>query len=403
MSWPLVEFGEVATFINGDRGKNYPSKGSFIKEGIPFISAGNLSGEELNPNSFNYISEERYNLLSNGKVKENDILFCLRGSLGKFAVVKGIERGAIASSLVIIRNNEKITLNFLKHYLGSPLCQREINQFENGAAQPNLSAKDLKSFKIPLPPLEEQKRIAAILDKADSVRRKRQQAIQLADDFLRSVFLDMFGDPISNPKGWEVKKLNEISSKIASGNTPKGGSKNYVNEGITFMRSQNVWKNKLLLDDVVYIDEKTHESMSKSSLKHKDILMTKTGRINTENSSLGRAALYVGEDGKANLNGHVYFIRLVENILHEFVVFILTTKEYRDYIRSVCVGGIDKRQLNKDHLEDFPIIYPPVEMQKQFVAKVNIAKEMLDKAKSGLKESEQMFNGLSQKAFSGEL
>ncbi|KJY87766.1 restriction modification system DNA specificity subunit [Pseudoalteromonas piscicida] len=213
----------------------------------------------------------------------------------------------------------------------------------------------------------------------------------------------MFGDPISNPKGWEVKKLKEISSKIASGNTPKGGSENYVEKGITFLRSQNVWKNQLLLDDVVFINQKTHESMIKSSLKHKDILMTKTGRINTENSSLGRAALYLGDDGKANLNGHVYFIRLVENILHEFVVFILTTTEYRDYIRSVCVGGIDKRQLNKDHLEEFPIIYPPKAMQEQFVAKVNIARSMLEKAKSGLKESDQMFNGLSQKAFAGEL
>ncbi|MBN1066372.1 restriction endonuclease subunit S, partial [Clostridium botulinum] len=180
----------------------------------------------------------------------------------------------------------------------------------------------------------------------------------------------MFGDPINNPMKWEVKKMKDISTNIMSGNTPKGGEQVYVESGIMFLRSQNVWKNKLLLDDVAYIDEETHSKMKKSSLKHKDILMTKTGRINTENSSLGRAAIFLGEDDSANVNGHVYLIRLKEEILNEFVLFILTSKEYRGYIRSVCVGGIDKRQLNKEHIEDFPIIFPPIEQQEKFVTYV---------------------------------
>lgn len=177
----------------------------------------------------------------------------------------------------------------------------------------------------------------------------------------------MFGNPINNPKGWEVKKLKSLSTKIHSGNTPKGGSEVYVDEGIMFFRSQNVWKNKLILDDIAYINQETHNKMLKSSLKNRDILMTKTGRINTENSSLGRAAMFFGKDDSANVNGHVYLIRLKEGIVNEFILYILTSKEYRGYIRSVCVGGIDKRQLNKEHIEDFPIIFPPVESQKEFV------------------------------------
>lgn len=180
----------------------------------------------------------------------------------------------------------------------------------------------------------------------------------------------MFGDPINNSMKWDVKKMKNITTDIMSGNTPKGGEQVYVESGIMFLRSQNVWKNKLLLDDVAYIDEETHNKMKKSSLKNRDILMTKTGRINTENSSLGRAAMFLGEDGSANVNGHVYLIRLQEEIINEFVLYILTSKEYRGYIRSVCVGGIDKRQLNKEHIADFPIIYPPVEMQEQFVSYV---------------------------------
>mgnify|MGYP000140632572 FL=1 len=187
----------------------------------------------------------------------------------------------------------------------------------------------------------------------------------------------MFGDAVANPMKWPIKKLKELSVQINSGNTPKGGSENYVEEGITFFRSQNVWKDRLEMDDIVYIDAETHASMKRSSLKHGDILMTKTGRINTENSSLGRAALYDGEDDMANVNGHVYFIRLKEGVNNKFVLRILVSPEYRELIRSVCVGGIDKRQLNKEHIEDFPIICPPSDRVNEYVAFV----EQVDKSK----------------------
>lgn len=258
----------------------------------------------------------------------------------------------------------------------------------------------LENIQIPLPPLSEQKRIAAILDKANDIRQKREQAIELADDFLRATFLEMFGNPVSNPKGWKVKPLKELSVRIASGSTPKGGSKVYVDKGITFFRSQNIWKNDIRLDDVAYIDEKTHNSLKKSSLKHKDILMTKTGRFNTKNSSLGRAALFLGDDDSANINGHVYLIRLKAGVLHEFIVYILTSNEYREHIREVCVGGIDKRQLNKDHIEDFPIICPPDDLQMEFMRKVNSIQKIRSNAMTGLKEVTPLFNTLSQKAFS---
>ena len=131
--------------------------------------------------------------------------------------------------------------------------------------------------------------------------------------------------------------------------------------------------------------------------------MTKTGRINTENSSLGRAAMFLGEDDSANVNGHVYLIRLQKNVFNEFVLFILTTNEYREYIRSVCVGGIDKRQINKEHLEKFTIIYPPGELQKQFVERLQVIEIQKQQAQASLQKSEGLFNSLLQRAFKGEL
>lgn len=411
MSWPMVKLSEICDLKNGYafKSSDYVDFSNTLSCRMSNIRPGGVF--DLNY-SARFLPDEFAEKYSNFLLGDGDVIIAMTDLanapkiLGVPTVVETGGRNILLNQRVgklIIKDSKRVYFPYLKLALNHPEVRAVYKKFAGGGLQINLGKADLLSVEIPLPPLDEQKRIAAILDKADAIRRKRQQAIQLADDFLKSVFLDMFGDPVTNPKGWEVKQLKELSSKIASGNTPQGGSKNYVNEGITFFRSQNVWKNKLLLDDVVYIDQKTHESMSKSSLKNKDILMTKTGRINTENSSLGRAALYLGEDGKANLNGHVYFIRLVEDVLHEFVVYILTTKEYRDYIRSVCVGGIDKRQLNKNHLEEFPIIYPPKEMQVQFVEKINITRGMMEKMKVGLYESDRVFNALSQKAFAGAL
>jgi len=97
---------------------------------------------------------------------------------------------------------------------------------------------------------------------------------------------------------------------------------------------------------------------------------------------LGRAALYLGEDGSANINGHVYLVRLNSSVVPEYVVTILTGEAYRKYIRKVCVGGIDKRQINLDQVEDFPIILPPIEQQKQFADFSN----KIDKSKSAVKK-----------------
>ena len=241
----------------------------------------------------------------------------------------------------------------------------------------NRHFKWLKNIQINYPAVEKQAEIVAILDKVSSVIGKREDELSALDDLIKARFVEMFGDSVANPMKWPIKKLKDLSVQINSGNTPKGGSENYVEEGITFFRSQNVWKDRLEMDDIAYIDLKTHARMKRSSLKHGDILMTKTGRINTENSSLGRAALYMGQDDMANVNGHVYFIRLKEGVNNKFILRILVSPEYRDLIRRVCVGGIDKRQLNKEHIEDFLIICPPKDMIDEYVSFV----DQIDKSK----------------------
>lgn len=326
--------------------------------------------------------------------------------LGVPTVVKTNGKSMLLNQRVgklIFKRPDDIHIQYLQYALNRKKVRRYYTKFSGGGLQLNLGKKQLLSVKIPLPPLATQKKIAAILDAADAHRQKTKKLLAKYDELAQSIFLEMFGDPVTNPKRWEVKKMKEITSKIISGNTPKGGKEVYVENGILFLRSQNVWRNKLDLEDVAFIDEETHQKMKRSILKDGDILMTKTGRFNTENSSLGRAAMFRGKDGSANVNGHVYFMRPKTDVNRDFVLYILTTNQYRDYIRRICVGGIDKRQLNKDHLEDFPIIYPKRELQDYFTEKlklINQQKKLLEKEDN---HSNDLFKSLLQKAFQGEL
>ena len=239
-----------------------------------------------------------------------------------------------------------------------------------GAIYKNLTTDQIKQLKIPLPPLDEQKRIASILDAADAYRQKTKALLTKYDELTQSLFLEMFGDPVANNKGLRETQLGELTEKITTGSTPKGGKENYVKSGIPFIRCQNVWRGYFNMNDVAHITEAMHSSLMKSSLKHGDILMTKTGRLSTVNSSLGRSAMYLGKNDNANISTDVFLIRLKENVSKWYVSYILSSDLYNSYLRGSSVGGTDKRHLYKEHLEKLKIILPPLDLQNQFTAHI---------------------------------
>ena len=160
-SWEWVRLSNVFSVINGDRGKNYPAKSTLSKTGIPFISALNLDGKTVvEDDNLLCLSDEQFNKLGNGKLEKDDVVVCIRGSLGKHGRYP-FEKGAIASSLVILRPHMNLPLlsDFIMMYLDSPVFFSEIKKYDNGTAQPNLAAKSLEMFFVPLPPLNEQDRI----------------------------------------------------------------------------------------------------------------------------------------------------------------------------------------------------------------------------------------------------
>lgn len=186
-SWVWIRLASAFQLINGDRGKNYPSKDKLSEKGaIPFISAINMSDCTIKKDGLLFVSQTQYDALGSGKLNKNDFVFCLRGSLGKFCKYP-FEQGAIASSLVILRKIGNIVDDYIKIYLSSPLIQNQINESNNGTAQPNLGARDIAKYVIPLPPLAEQHRIVARVDelmaKIDELEAVEKELVALKKAF----------------------------------------------------------------------------------------------------------------------------------------------------------------------------------------------------------------------------
>ena len=387
-----VELGNVCHFENGDRGKNYPSQSAFVEIGIPFISAKDLENNLIKHDNLNYISEETYNKLGSGKLQPNDILFCLRGSLGKFAINKDGLKGGIASSLVLLRAKEDLQINYLKHYLNSPRMKRLITKSDNGSSQPNLSGANVKKFPIPLPPLDQQKKIAAILDAADACRQKTKALIEKYDELTQSLFLDMFGDPVSNPRGWEKVELGKVLDvRDGTHDSPK-----YKESGYPLVTSKNIKNGKLILDDVNYISEEDYNKINlRSKVDVGDIIMPMIGTIGNPllvdfevNFAIKNVALFKFKDNSIIIN------KMLLNLLNG---------HFLERFSSLNNKGGTQKFVSLGDIRKMIVPIPPLHLQNQFAERVAVIEEQKAIAQKSLAQAEDLFNSLLQRAFKGEL
>lgn len=162
-TWRCVRLGQISALINGDRSKNYPNKAEYVAEGVPWINTGHIEPDgTLSIDSMHYITRKKFESLRSGKVRPGDLVYCLRGAtLGKTAIITQFNEGAVASSLVIIRLSRVLEPRFVYLFLISPPGRDQIFKYDNGSAQPNLSADSVKKYWMPIPPLAEQRRIVA--------------------------------------------------------------------------------------------------------------------------------------------------------------------------------------------------------------------------------------------------
>ena len=263
-----------------------PSRGtdSYWVGSIPWAKISDLeaSGDGYISDTEEHISEEGLEAIRGRIFDDGTLLFAMYGSVGKAAIV----RGSVSTNQAILGikpDASRLDLSYLKFWLRSQ--QHKFDQDAQGVAQKNLSAGYVRSLEIPLPPLPEQKRIAAILDKADAIRRKRQQAIQLADDFLRAVFLDMFGDPVTNPKGFKIRFLGDfyIDGKNGTKCGPFGSAlkkDEYTESGIPIWGMDNITLSGEFIDaPSQWVSEEKYRELESYSLCQGDVIISRAGTV----------------------------------------------------------------------------------------------------------------------------
>ena len=377
----LVKLGDCCE-LNPCAPQNLPN---ILYSFVPMSAIG-INGE-IDNSEYRKLEDLKggYSYFINGDVLFAKITPCMENGKGAVALNLKNNIGFGSTEFHVLRPKTNVISSYWLYLLTKTdkFRQAAEKSMTGSAGQKRVPISFIRNYQIALPIITEQHRIEKIIYKINEILGFLEKKLNKFNMLINSRFMEMFGNAVLNDKHWDVKPLLQLSSLITNGNTPAGGSENYVSTGVMFLRSQNIWRKTIDLKDIVFIDQKTHENLKRSNLQNKDILITKTGRINTENSSLGRAAIFYGKNGSANINGHVYLVRIKGTVLPEFVLEILTSEEYRDYIRKVCVGGIDKRQINLEHVEQFPIILPPIDLQNQFVSFI----KKIDKSKLAVQKS----------------
>lgn len=325
-------------------------------------------------------------------VKTKDVLVAtVRPNLNGVAIVPDEFEGATASTgyCVLRADNSTLDSRYLYYWVRTDSFVKDMVAKATGANYPAVSDKIIKESKIPLPPLAEQKRIAAILDKADSLRRKRQQAIQLADQFLRAVFLDMFGDPVMNPKGWQISTFGEIFDvRDGTHDSPK-----YLHTGYPLITSKNIKNGMLDLRDVNYISQADYDSINKrSKVDVGDVLMPMIGTI-------GNPVIVNFEPNFAIKN--VALIKTNNSkIPPEIVKMLLDGPLLKHAITSLGRGGTQKF-LSLGDIRQLKCFIPDTEVIDKFLLINNKTQKLVGKYLVHNKSN--IFESLSQKAFAGEL
>jgi len=290
--------------------------------------------------------------------------------------------GADGVKVLKVLSEKKLTHRYLFFYLKS------ISIPNTGY---NRHFKYLKELKIPLPPLEEQKKIAAILDKADKIRQINKDLIKKYDELTQSLFIDMFGDPVTNPIGWEKISLDNLG-KITSGSTPSRKNEKYYNGNIPWVKTGEV-NGRLIYD--------TEEKISEEGLNNSSCKLYPIDSIIIAMYGQGKTRGQVGVLGiKATTNQACAVIPPSKDVDVVFV-FKLLQQSYDD-LRLLGRGG-NQPNINIGLIKNYQIITPPLCLQQVFAKRVEAIEKQKAMAQESLNKSEDLFNSLMQKAFKGEL
>ncbi|AZB97115.1 hypothetical protein BFR69_03695 [Acinetobacter pittii] len=329
-------------------------------------------------------------------VQTNDVLVStVRPNLNSVAVVTEEFNGATASTgyTVLRPLPEILDSQYLFHWVKADHFINEMIKLAIGQSYPAVSDKIILNSKIPLPPIEEQRRIASILDQADELRRKRQQAIEKLDQLLQAMFIDMFGDPVSNPKGFPVHDLEFISSQVTDGthHTPKRES-----SGIPLLSARNVLMGRIDFENTDFVGEAEYERLRKRCEPLQgDILISCSG-------SIGRVST-VDTDLPFVMVRSAALVKLKRELATpKFVEYLLRTP----YLQSQMIRSSkssSQANLFQEPIKRLKIFLPPLDLQEKFEEFISISTKEKEKLLQSNVILTTLFKSLQNHAFSGTL
>lgn len=395
----LKDILEGCLFTDGDW---IESKDQDANGDIRLIQLSDIGDGYFVNKSKKFINEETARKLRCTFLRKDDILIArMPDPLGRACLFPFEENNKYitAVDVCILRPNDKCNNRYLQYCLNSPEIRSIINRQKTGTTRERITRKKLGELEIPFPSLKVQQKIVDILDTADILRLNNKTLSIKYDTLAQSIFLEMFGDPVKNEKGWKLENLKKITSKIGSGSTPSGGKDAYHEEGISLIRSLNIHDNFFKMKDLAFIDERQANKLKNVSLEKNDVLINITG------ASVARSTIVPDELLPARVNQHVSILRPKFSILNSvFLLHLLISPNSKAKLLGVSSqGGATREAITKDQLENLEIILPSIALQKQFAEKITLIEQQKELAKRELKESEDLFNCLLQKAFKREL
>jgi type I restriction enzyme S subunit len=324
--------------------------------------------------------------------KDTLLVGCI-GDIGKLGITS--ELSSSNQQLTGILPNNETNVSYLYYWFKGN--KKVLENYSNNAVVPILNNRTLETVKIPLPPLDQQKKIAAILDAADAYRQKTKALIDKYDQLTQSLFLDMFGDPVTNPKGWDTNELGEILEITSSKRIFKD---EYVDEGIPFYRTKEIVElskdNKISLE--LFISEKRYSDIkSKFDIPEKgDILLSAVGTI-------GIMWTVNTEDPFYFKDGNLVWLKSANLEGVDPTYLRMTLEHLIDYEKYKLAEGGAYNALTIAKLKEFKVLLAPYDLQNQFAERVQAIEAQKAQAQASLAQAEDLFHSLLQRAFKGEL
>lgn len=369
--WEVKPLIEIATL---QRGYDLPVDDR-VSGGVPVFAANGQVGSH-----------------NEAKAKGPGVVTGRSGSIGKVHFVES-DYWPLNTSLYVkdFHGNDPKFIYYM-------LSNMRLERYSEGTGVPTLNRNNVHDVLVSLPPLDEQRRIAAILDKADAIRRKRQESIRLTEEFLRSTFLEMFGDPVTNPRRWAVADLGSIAQIQGGLQVTTKRSGNPLE--IPYLRVANVYRDRLDLTEMKTMPV-THAELERVKLAKGDILIVE-GHGNPE--EIGRSSVWDASINPCIHQNHLIRVRVDSSVADPiFISAYLNSSGGRQQLFSFGKTTSGLNTISTSNVKNTKVLLPPLSMQKMYHQIVERTKEVLAKANSNIEFSDHLFNSLTHRAFRGEL